>query len=431
MPAKPQRHSIAWWRRKPVLAWALYDWANSAFSLTVVTAFVPLLLADYWNDGAVAGVTTFRLGLANGSASLIVALLVPLLGAVADRAGRRKQILLAFTSLGIAATGGLALASAGQWVLALACFVVASVGFAVSNSLYDSLLTEVSSPTHYDQVSAYGFGLGYIGGALLFTLNAAMVATPQSFGLANSAQAVRISFLMVALWWCVFTLPLVFWVREPAVARHDTIEALRDGWTELRATLAGLKQQRDLCLFLLAYWLYIDGVYTIIKMAVDFGLALGLSSQNLILAILLTNYVGFPAALCFGWLGRYMGPRVGLYIALAVYIVATLAAGFIASMTGFYLLAICIGLVQGGVQSLSRSMYARMIPAGKTGEYFGFYNMLGKFAAILGPIMVGVLALLSGSQRIGLLSIVVLLVLGLVLLTRVNLPARGAVAGSS
>ncbi len=413
-----------------MLGWALYDWANSAFSLTVVTAFVPLLLADYWNDGAAAGVTTFRLGLANGTASLVVALLVPLLGAVADRAGRRKQILLVFTSLGIAATAGLALASVGQWAMALACFLLASVGFAVSNSLYDSLLTEVSSPSQYDQVSAYGFGLGYIGGALLFTLNAAMVAAPQTFGLADAAQAARVSFVMVALWWCVFTLPLIFWVREPQVDRQDTLQAIRDGWTELCATVTGLKQRRDLCLFLLAYWLYIDGVYTIIKMAVDFGLALGLSSQNLILAILLTNYVGFPAALCFGWLGRHLGARVGLYVALAVYIVATLAAGFISSMAGFYLLAICIGLVQGGVQSLSRSLYARMIPAGKTGEYFGFYNMLGKFAAILGPIMVGILALLSGSQRVGLLSIVILLVLGLILLTRVNLPGHGAAAGN-
>ncbi len=419
------------WRQRPALGWALYDWANSAFSLTVVTAFVPVLLADYWNDGATAAVTTFRLGIANGAASLLVALMAPLIGAIADRAGRRKRTLLIFTTLGVVMTAALPLAAAGQWLLALSCYALASVGFASSNSLYDSLLVDVTERPRYDQVSAFGFSLGYIGGALLFTLNVAMVASPQSFGLADAGQAVRVSFMTVAVWWALFTLPLIWWVHEPRVAAPPMAVAIRAGISELLATLKALRAQPDVWRFLMAYWLYIDGVYTIIKMAVDFGMALGLTTQDLILAILLTNYVGFPAALVFGWIGRRYGPRFGLYLALTVYILATIAASFIQTEMHFYVLAFCIGLVQGGVQSLSRSLFARLIPAGKTGEYFGFYNMLGKFAAIIGPVLVGVVALWTDSQRLGLLSILLLLLLGLGLLTRVGSQLADGKGGSA
>lgn len=408
-----------WWQR-PVLGWALYDWANSAFSLSIVTAFVPVLLGGFWNDGAAPAVTTFRLGLANGIASLLVALLAPALGAVADRAGRRKGTLLAFTALGVVMTGAMYFVARGQWPVALACFVAASVGFAASNSLYDSLLVDVTSPTHYDEVSGYGFALGYLGGALLFTVNVLMVTYPARFGLADQGEAVRLAFLMVAVWWAVFTLPLVWWVHEPAAAAPPAAVAIRDGLRELLQTLAEIRRHAELARFLVAYWLYIDGVYTIIKMAVDFGLSLGLQMQDLILAILVTNYVGFPAALLFGWLGRRFGPRRGIYLSLAVYVLATVAAVFITSAAQFYALAVCIGLVQGGVQSLSRSFFARLVPAGKTGEYFGFYNMLGKFAAILGPVLTGVVALGTGSQRLGILSVLLLFISGGWLLMRVR-----------
>ena len=386
----------------------------------MVTAFVPVLLSQYWNDGAASSVTTFRLGLANGLASLVVALLAPLLGAIADRAGRRKRTLLIFTALGIVMTAGLTVAASGQWLLALALYVGASIGFAAGNSLYDSLLVDVTSSDHYDQVSAYGFSLGYIGGALLFTLNVLMVSAPERFGLADASEAARVSFFSVALWWALFTVPLITWVREERSVAPPARVAIRDGVRELAATLRSLRAQREIWLFLVAYWLYIDAVYTIIKMAVDFGLSLGLTTQDLILAILVTNYVGFPSALVFGWIGRRWGPRAGLYLALCVYVLATLGAAFIQTAAQFYALAIAVGLVQGGVQSLSRSLFARLIPPGKTGEYFGFYNMLGKFAAIIGPVLVGVVALWSGSQRIGLLSILVLLLAGLGLLTRVR-----------
>lgn len=417
------------WFRRPVLAWAFYDWANSAFALSVMTSFVPVLLAGAWNDGAASAVTTLRLGLANGLASLVVALTAPAIGAIADRAGRRKRGLLIFTALGVAMTGAMYLVAQGQWLLGLSCYVAASIGFAAGNSLYDSLLTDVSSEQFYDRVSAYGFALGYLGGALLFTFNIWMITSPATFGLADETEAVRAAFLSVAVWWGLFSLPLAFWVQESRSVAPPA-GAVRGAFRELLSTLRSVRGHRDLWLFLVAYWLYIDGVYTIIKMAVDFGLSQGLGMRELIGAILVTNFVGFPAALLFGWLGERFGARRGLYLALAVYVAVTIGAIGVSTEAEFLVLAVAIGLVQGGVQSLSRSVFARLVPVGKTGEYFGFYNMLGKFAAIIGPVMTGIVAVLTGSQRLGILSILLLLIAGLWLLSRVRLPS-GAVRGSA
>lgn len=407
------------WSQRPVLGWALYDWANSAFALSIMSSFVPVLLAGYWNDGAPSSVGTFRLGLANGVSSLLVALIAPVLGTLADRGGRRKAWLLWITFLGVAMTAALGLVGAGQWQLAVAFYVLASLAFAASNALYDSLLVDVAAPRDFDRVSALGYGLGYLGGALLFTLNVVMVSRPASFGLVSADEALRVAFPMVAMWWLAFSLPLAFWVREAAHPVGDQ-GALIAGFRQLGATLAAVRTQPHLLRFLLAYWLYIDGVYTIIKMAVDYGLALGLTAEDLIRAILMTNFVAFPSALAFGRLAAYVGARTGIYLGLGIYILATISAAFIDSEADFYALAVTVGLVQGGVQSLSRSFFARLIPPSQTGEYFGFYNMVGKFAAIIGPVLAGVVALLSGSQRLGVLSLLLLFVAGTWLLMRVG-----------
>jgi UMF1 family MFS transporter len=412
------------WFQRPVLAWAVYDWANSAFSLTVITAFVPVMLGEFWSDGAPSTVTTFRLGVANSVASLLVAVFSPVLGAIADRANRRKHFLIVLAGLGIVMTGSLFMVAEGHWFAGLFCYVCASIGFAGGNTFYDSLLVDVSAPEHVDEVSAYGFGLGYIGGALLFAFNVLLVSNPQWFGLESAFAAIRIAFLLVALWWAVFSLPLMFWVREHAVATPVQGSAISGGLRQLRDTVRAVRLQRNLLIFLCAYWLYIDGVDTIIRMAGDYGLAIGLGRQQVILALLVANFVGFPAALGFGWLGRHYGPKLGIYLALTIYVIATTLAAFIDSAVEFFLLAGTIGLVQGGVQSLSRSLYVRLIPRDKAAEYFGFYNMLGKFAAIIGPIMTGYTALLFGSQRWGILSLLVLFLSGMWLLSRVTVPQR-------
>ena len=406
-----------------MLAWALYDWANSAFALAVLTAFVPVMLAGAWNDGAPSTVTTFRLGLANGLASLIVVLLAPLLGAMTDQARRRKPWLALFTLVGVSATVLLAAIGPGGWQLALACFVLASVGFFAANSLYDAMLIDVAEPEDFDRVSALGYGLGYLGGALLFTVSVVMLARPATFGLASQTAAIQLTFVLVGIWWAAFSVPLLLWVRERHAGQAPVAGAFRAGLRQLQVTVRTLRADRNLLWFLAAYWLYIDGVYTIIKMAVDYGLSQGLSAADVTGAILLTNFLGFPAAIAFGALGSRIGPRPAIYLALAVYIVATALAVFLTTAPQFYALAATIGLVQGGVQSLSRSLYARLIPPEMSGEYFGFYNMLGKFSSILGPVLAGTVALVSGSQRVGILSIIVLFSAGLLLVTRVQVPA--------
>lgn len=405
--------------RRPVVAWALYDWANSAFATTVMAAFFPIFFKQYWSVDVEATVSTFRLGLANGAGSLLIALLAPLLGAMADRGGARLRMLAFFTLLGAAMTAGLYWVQQGDWVAAAFVYTIAGFGFAGGVTFNDALLVDVAKPAEYDLVSAYGYSLGYAGGGLMLLLNAAMISSPESFGLAGAADAVRLSFLMVAGWWLLFSLPVLLWVREQKPARPLPLaSAARAGWRELRATIGEVRKFRPMVWFLLAYWMYIDGVNTIIKMAVDFGLSLGFPKQSLIVALLVTQFVAFPAALAFGWLGGRIGARNGIFIAIAVYSAATIAAYWMDSIGDFYLLAVVIGLVQGGIQSLSRSYFASLVPPGKQGEFFGFYNMMGKFAAVLGPLLVGTTALATGSSRAGILSVIVLFAGGAALLWR-------------
>ncbi len=411
--------------RRPVLSWALYDWANSAFATTVMAGFFPAFFQRYWSIGVDPTVSTSRLGLANGIAGFVVALLAPVLGAMADRGGRRKRFLIAWTLLGIVGTALLFFVAQGEWLAAAALFTIASIGFAGANVFYDALLLDVATEPELDRVSAFGYALGYLGGGLLFAVNVVMTIRPQWFGLADAAQAIRLSFLSVAVWWAVFLLPLALNVREAApAAALSFAAAARSGIAELIATLRAVGRYRQIAIFLVAYWLYIDGVNTIIKMAVDYGVALGLETGSLLAALLLTQFVAFPAALLFGSIGERIGARSGILIGIAVYALATLYAFFLDTITEFFALAIVIGLVQGGVQSLSRSLFGRLVPPGKGGEFFGFYNMMGKFATVAGPLLVAVVALTTGSSRASIASLVVLFVAGGLLLMLVREPAR-------
>ena len=420
-------------RRRPVVAWALYDWANSAFATTVMAGFFPVFFKQYWSAGVDAAVSTFRLGLANGVASFFIAVLAPLLGAVADRGGVRVRLLALATVLGAAATGGLYLVEAGHWQLAATLYGVASLGFWSGVTFCDSLLLDVAERDEYDLVSAYGYALGYVGGGLLFAVNVAMTLKPAFFGLDSAAEAVRLSFVSVAAWWLVFTVPLLLFVREQRPAQVLGIAAAASaGLRELGQTIRQVRAFRPLVWFLVAYWLYIDGVNTVIKMAVDYGLSLGFPQESLVGALLLTQFVAFPAALAFGWLGARIGATNGIFVALAVYAGATIGAYNLTTAWEFYALAVTIGLVQGGVQSLSRSYFGTLVPPGKQGEFFGFYNMMGKFAAFLGPMLVGVTALVTGSTRDGILSVLVLFVGGAALLWHARrLEARAGVAQPS
>jgi UMF1 family MFS transporter len=388
--------------RKKVVSWALYDWANSAFATTVMAGFFPIFFKQYWSSGCPAVESTFRLGAANSIASLIIVVAAPILGAIADRASAKKRFLMFFAFLGVLMTGALFFVSEGSWVIAVLIYVCGIIGFSGSNVFYDSLLVSVAGPKKVDFVSALGYAFGYLGGGILFAFNVFMTQHPEVFGLSGPAEAIRFSFISVALWWAVFSIPVMVFVEEDQGGREPlNLDIVTNGFRQLVHTFDEIRKLKVVFIFLLGYWLYIDGVDTIVRMAVDYGLAIGFKAEGLVLALLITQFVGFPSAIAFGKIGAIW-------------------AYFMSREIEFYLLAAGIGLVQGGVQSLSRSLYARIIPKNKSAEFFGFYNMLGKFAAVIGPIMMGWVGVASGNPRAGILSLIILFVAGAALLSRVN-----------
>lgn len=368
-----------------------------------------------------ATTSTFYLGLGNSVASLIIMILSPLLGAIADSGGLHKRLLSIFAMLGILATASFFFVGQGMWPVAVIVYVVAIIGFSGANVFYDAMLPILAPKSKQHSLSALGFSLGYLGGGLLFLVNVAMTLKPDMFGLAGAADAVRWSFVSVAIWWLVFTIPLLINVREQPPASL-TGTSISSSLSKLGETVKRIFADKNIALFLLAYWFYIDGLATIIRMAVDYGLSIGLDSNSLITALLIVQFIGFPATLVFGRIGVRYGAKRGLWIALSAYVVATFAAAFMQTAVHFYALAVVLGLVQGGVQSLSRSLFSQLIPQDRSGEYFGFLNMLGKSAAVIGPVLVGVVGVVTGSTRIGIVSILLLFIVGMIFLKFVKEP---------
>ncbi len=402
---------------KKTLSWAFYDWANSAFATSVMAGFFPVFFKQFWCDGADVSTSTFRLGMANSFGSLLVIFLAPLLGAIADQAGAKKKFLLSFTLLGVMASGSLYFISQGEWFPAVCLYIAGIVGFSGGNVFYDSLLVSVAPPEKTDRISALGFSLGYLGGGLLFAFNILMTLYPSMFGLDDAAEAVRISFVSVAVWWALFSLPIMIWVDEPSLPKQQSaMDSCVAGLRQLKKTFSEIRRLRVVFCFLIAYWLYIDGLDTIVRMAVDYGMSLGFDANGLIMALLITQFVGFPAALVFGRLGERFGTKKAILLGIFIYLLVTTWAMFMETIFEFYLMAAAIGLVQGGVQSLSRSLYSRIIPVDKAAEFFGFYNMLGKFAAVIGPLLMGWISILTGNPRLSLLAVIFLFVTGAIVL---------------
>lgn len=407
--------------KRQVYSWAMYDWANSAFSTTVMAGFFPIFFKQYWSSGTEIHASTFHLGIANAIASTTVAILAPLLGSVADQSGNRKRFLLCFCALGATMTGLLFAVQKGDWLTAAFFYVLAVIGFAGGNVFYDSLIVAVAPKPRLDFVSALGFSLGYLGGGMLFALNVWMTLKPQLFGLPEATDAVRFSFLTVAVWWAVFSVPLLLFVKETKAHGSKPVAAImRASFDQLLETFREIRRFRTVFVFLVGYWLYIDGVDTVILMAVDYGLSLGFDYTVLIKALLITQVVGFPAAILFGWIGERIGTKKGIFIGLAVYIGIAVWGYLMERQIEFYALSIGVGLVQGGVQSLSRSYFARLIPEGRSAEFFGFYNMLGKFAAILGPFLMGWVSMTTGNPRYSIFAVIVLFLAGGIVLYSVK-----------
>jgi len=380
--------------KKAIFGWSMYDWANSAFSTTIMAGFFPIFFKQFWSVGVDSTMSTARLGLANSIAGILVALFAPILGAIADKGRAKKKFLLFFAYMGIVMTCSLYMVSEGNWAMAVMLYVFATIGFSGGNILYDALITGVASKKKMDLVSALGFSLGYLGGGLLFALNVWMTLSPGTFGFADATEAVRFSFLCVGLWWAVFSIPLFLFVKEPDQGgKKSGLNAVKAGLGQLQQTFHELRRLKGIFLFLFAYWLYMDGVDTIVRMAVDYGISIGFESNDLIVALLITQFVGFPSAIGFGYLGGRIGAKRAIFVAIGVYLFVSIWGAFMQTKNEFYILAAIIGLVQGGIQALSRSYYAKIIPADKSAEYFGFYNMLGKFATVIGPVVMGGCAL--------------------------------------
>jgi UMF1 family MFS transporter len=382
--------------KKTVWGWVMYDWANSAFATTVMAGFFPIFFKQYWSYGVDVNMSTAQLGFGNSLASLFVALMAPFLGAIADKGSAKKKFLLFFAYLGVLMTAGLFLVHKGQWGMAIFVYVMGIIGFSGANVFYDAILPGITGEDKIDYVSSLGFSMGYLGGGLLFLINVLMTLMPQKFGLPDATAAVRVSFLSVAFWWGMFTIFTIAWVPEgKSTAKVESGESIvTAGIKQLINTFKKVRHLKTVFLFLLAYWFYIDGVDTIIRMAVDYGLSLGFESNDLIVALLLVQFVGFPAALAFGKLGEHWGVRKAIYLAIGIYMCVTIWGTMMTRKEEFYVLAAVIGLVQGGIQALSRSYYSRFIPKNQAAEYYGFYNMLGKFAAIIGPALMGIVGLI-------------------------------------
>ena len=417
-------------------AWVLYDVANSAYALMVTTAIFPLFYKNVIAATVPGAISTARLAFASSAFTLVVAVLATVLGPLADYEGRKKRFFAAFFGLGVVATGLLAFIPAGQELTVLAVFGLSAIGFAAANVFYDSFLTDVTSLERMDRLSAAGYAWGYVGSTAPFMVSMVLVNLGPGIGLVSQTTAVRIAFLIAACWWAVFTVPLLRCVRQVHYVRSvggtSVMATVRDSVRRVGAIVRDVRGHRTVFLFLAAYFFYIDGVGTVIKLATAYGTDLGLSAQTLLVMLLVVQFVAFPCALIYGRLAdrRPGATRALLLFGIAVYTAITIAAFAIPRLPEptrvplFWAISMLVASSQGGIQALSRSFYASLIPADSSSAFFGFYNIFGKFAAIAGPLMVGVFTQVTGDSSIGVLSIAALFVVGGILLTRVPATAR-------
>ena len=410
---------------RAVRAWCLYDWANSAFVTTVVAALFP----PFFRSLALAGgmepqAATSLWGFTTSAGLLIVALAAPVLGAVADVRGSRRRFLGFFAGVGILATALFAGLGDGAWGWAAGLFIAANVGFAGGNVFYESLLPHITTTDTIDDVSARGFALGYLGGGILLVLNLLWVMFPSRFGMPSEGFAVRAAFVSVALWWGVFSVPLFRSVPEPgAAAGAPAGSALSLAFGRLRTTFREVSTYRHLLLFLVAFWIYSDGIGTIVRMATAYGDEIGIGLPQMVGALVLTQFVGVPFSLIFGRAASRVGPKPVVLSGLVVYALIAGGAYFMRTAAHFYALAVAVGVVQGGTQAVSRSLFGSMVPKHKAAEFFGFYGLSSKFAGIAGPFLFGLVGHLTGASRWGIAAVAGFFVVGAFVLSRVDVEA--------
>ena len=398
-------------------SWSLYDWANSVFATTVLAGFFPLFFKSFWAGDLDDATSTALLGTVSSIAGLIIVLIAPILGAMADLSRNKKLFLLIFALLGIISTSILFFISYGFWEWSLIIFGLSIIGFSGANIFYDSLLIDVSSDEDRNYVSSMGYALGYLGGGILFLINVLMYLYPSYFNLNSQTEGILYSFLSVALWWLVFSIPLFLFVKQKKIDDiADFKHPFKQSFLRVLNTFREIKKYKAVLIFLIAYWFYIDAIDTIVRMAIAYGTDLGFDSSKLIIALIFTQFIGFPATFAYGFLAEKFGLFNMLVVGILIYILICIYSLFITSATDFFILAGLVGLVQGGVQSVSRTIFSRLIPQDKATEFFGFYNLIGKSAVVVGPALVGWMAYIFDNPKAGIISLLLLFIPGIIIL---------------
>ena len=405
-------------------AWAWYDCANSAYFTTIVTAVFPAFYATYAAAGLEPAQATARFGAITTVSVAFIAFGSPILGAIADFTGIKKRLLVVFMMIGATAAAAMVLIQRGDWMLASILFFIGNIGVSGTTVFYDSLLPNVARPEETDRVSSAGYALGYLGGGTLLLLNLAWILQPESFGFADAAAATKASFVSVAVWWVLFSIPLLRRVPEPPVVldagETATMNVFSAAFGRLGRTFREMRRYKHAFTLFLAMLLYQDGIQTIIRMASVYGAEIGIDQNAQIAAFVMVQFLGVPFAFIFGALGTRIGTKRALFIALAVYTCATIIGYFMTTVTQFFVLAAMIATVQGGAQALSRALFSRLIPVNKSSEFFGFYAVAERFATVLGPLVFTLSVILTGSSRLAVLFIVTFFAAGAALLARVD-----------
>lgn len=404
-------------------SWAFYDWANSAYTLIVVTAILPLYFKSSATQAGIdAATSTAYWGYANSFSTLIVSILAPILGTIADFKGFKKRFFIIFATLGVIFTLMLAVVPSDQWLVILICFIVTSIGFTGANIFYDSFLVDVTTEERMDRISANGYALGYVGSIIPFIISIALIMTAQLNILPLSVTiASQIAFVITALWWGFFTIPMLKNVEQRYYVERVP-NPVSVSFKKLYSTFKNIKAYKPLFIFLIAYFFYIDGVHTVINMSTAFGSDLGISSTTLLIILFMTQVVAAPFTVLFGRLGGKYSEKTMIIVGIFVYIIVCFYAYFLDSALDFWILAMLVGTSQGGIQAMSRSYFAKLVPKESSNEFFGFYSIFGKFAAIIGPLLVGVTAQYTGNTNSGVFSLVILFIIGAIILLYVPKP---------
>ena len=419
--------------RPELRAWAMYDWANSAFQSTVITAVFPPFFSEFAADGSPSA--TARFAATTTIALAIVAVLGPVLGALADYRAWRKRLLAVFVAIGVTATMLFATIDRGAWLYAAVLFGIANIGVAASLVFYDSLLPHIAAENEIDRVSTAGFAIGFIGGGILLLINLAWILSPETFGLPDTTAAIKLTFISVGVWWLIFSIPVLRRVPEPPPVleadERTQDNPMRAAFARIGETFHEIRRYRNAFLMLMAFLLYNDGIGTIIRMSSIYGAELGIDRNAQIAAFVMVQFVGVPCSFLFGALAGRIGAKQALFGALLVYTGISVLAYFMKTIVHFFILAFLVALVQGGSQALSRSLFARMIPRHKSSEFFGFFSVFEKFAGIAGPAIFFASITLFGSSRAAVLSVIGFFIAGALVLTRVNVRAGEAEAAAA